>query len=283
MARAADTQEMTPHAAGPGGMVVERHGGGPPILLVHGLGGPLMWEKLVPLLSTTHEVIVPHLPGFGESPAFNTKLTYHDHARLLTDFLRQSGLTNVIMAGISYGGSVAAITAAETTGIIHRLVLICPTGLGTYPGLRRFGKITRFLTRCITGYALSSRWLSDRVSRRSFNNLRSRPPDLVDRVLSQMRIAGHVRAFADAFGEIATQGQLIPSIAQTLPEDTIIVWGEHDRILPPENTSGILASGGRFNFVRFPECGHSVPMEEPVRLSNIIMEGGSSSPLNPDG
>src|SRR2546429_6037312 len=45
-------------------------GDGPPLLLVHGLGGAASnWTELVPLLARRHRLLVPDLPGHGRSTA----------------------------------------------------------------------------------------------------------------------------------------------------------------------------------------------------------------------
>src|SRR5947208_16524398 len=45
-------------------------GEGPPLILVHGLGGAAAnWTELVPLLVRRHRLLVPDLPGHGGSPA----------------------------------------------------------------------------------------------------------------------------------------------------------------------------------------------------------------------
>src|SRR2546423_5381114 len=45
-------------------------GEGPPLILVHGLGGAAAnWTDLVPLLVRRHRLLVPNLPGHGGSTA----------------------------------------------------------------------------------------------------------------------------------------------------------------------------------------------------------------------
>ena len=44
----------------------EASGDGPPVVLVHGLGGSARWWRAtIADLSRDHRVIVPELPGFG--------------------------------------------------------------------------------------------------------------------------------------------------------------------------------------------------------------------------
>src|SRR2546423_15528822 len=45
-------------------------GSGPPLVLVHGLGGAASnWIELAPLLAQRHRLLVPDLPGHGGSTA----------------------------------------------------------------------------------------------------------------------------------------------------------------------------------------------------------------------
>src|SRR6266540_2725724 len=45
-------------------------GDGPPLVLVHGLGGAASnWTELAPLLAGRHRLLVPDLPGHGGSSA----------------------------------------------------------------------------------------------------------------------------------------------------------------------------------------------------------------------
>src|SRR6266508_6020719 len=45
-------------------------GQGPPLILVHGLGGAAAnWTELVPLLTRRHRLLMPDLPGHGGSTA----------------------------------------------------------------------------------------------------------------------------------------------------------------------------------------------------------------------
>ena len=44
-----------------------RAGAGPLLLLIHGLGAPQMWQRVIEQLSRAFDVMVVSLPGFEES------------------------------------------------------------------------------------------------------------------------------------------------------------------------------------------------------------------------
>src|SRR2546425_13275722 len=56
-------------------------GEGPPLILVHGLGGAAAnWTELVPLLVRRHRLLVPDLPGHGGSTALTAVAGLEPHA-----------------------------------------------------------------------------------------------------------------------------------------------------------------------------------------------------------
>src|SRR5438093_11227843 len=64
-------------------------GSGPPLVLVHGLGGAASnWTELAPLLAARHRLLVPDLPGHGGSsalPAVSGLEPYADRVALLAE------------------------------------------------------------------------------------------------------------------------------------------------------------------------------------------------------
>jgi pimeloyl-ACP methyl ester carboxylesterase len=103
----------------------DRDGSGPPLLLVHGLGGERgIWEPLLDELTPVHDTIRVDLPGFGASPvlADGVKATPWALAAAIGEQLDALGLDRVHVAGNSLGGWVAlelakAGRALSVTGI----------------------------------------------------------------------------------------------------------------------------------------------------------------------
>ena len=118
-------------------------GDGPPLLLLHGgieCGGA-MWAPVLAQLAETHRVVVPDVPGLGESaPA--PRLDVDTFTGWLQGVVSQTGLERPTLVAHSLVGSLAARFAAGGTDLIGRLVVLRsasrrPVPNATTPALRR--------------------------------------------------------------------------------------------------------------------------------------------------
>jgi pimeloyl-ACP methyl ester carboxylesterase len=252
---------------------LERLGSGRPVVLVHGLGGPAMWERVAPILSAQHDVLLPHLPGFGESPPAAAAPDAEGHAMLLAAMLGGLGIRGAVLAGMSYGGEIAAALAAldagSPDGIVSRLVLVAPTGTRRLPAWLR-SRSLRPVMRPLLGAALSSGAISELMSRRSFHDVATRPPDLVARHMAQMRRAGRIDAMVSALEELREGGGRLPGFVARTGAPVTLVQGENDRTVRPSSVEALLAVRPDMAVHVLPRCGHSAALERPRELAVII-------------
>ena len=101
-------------------------GEGPPLLLLHGLGGSLYdWRHLLQPLSKKHRVIAPDLLGAGESEIPESEdYSLPAQARRLRGLLDHLGVGRADLIGSSYGGGIALRFAQDWPERTGRLVLI---------------------------------------------------------------------------------------------------------------------------------------------------------------
>lgn len=81
------------------------------------------FETLIPFLSGRHRLIVPDMPGFGNSAALPEGMTIEDVAAALVAMLDNLGIERTHLFGLHSGAKVAAALAAEAPGRIASVII----------------------------------------------------------------------------------------------------------------------------------------------------------------
>lgn len=251
-----------------------------PVLLIHGLGGPAMWERVLPILESRRRVIVPRLPGFGGAPPGAQPMSAPECADWIAGQLADGGgLLNgdtlagiagpLTVAGVSWGGEIAAHLAARHPALVGALVLIAPTGARPMPRILRLAPL-RGLLRRLLPLLLTRRWIAERMSRLAFHDLDNRPSDLVDRYLHDLRPSESRRVLGHAVAEILGGEGRLPGIIREIDVPVTLLRGREDRTIPPATDAAIEAARPGIRAIVLPECGHSLPLEKPGELAAIL-------------
>lgn len=117
-------------------------GDGPPLVLVHGLGGTIdNWRLVAPELARDHRVIVPDLPGHGgsespRSPGGRPELDLYADAVLAVLELEEA--LPAAWIGHSLGGTIGLHAAARRPGAVRGLVLAAAAGISSSTRLSGF-------------------------------------------------------------------------------------------------------------------------------------------------
>lgn len=108
-----------------------RHGGsGPPVLLLHGHPRThTTWHRVAPLLSASHTVVCPDLPGFGRS---SKPADAPDHAgsskrakaRICVALMRRLGFERFAVVGHDRGAYTAFRMAMDHPQAVSRLAIL---------------------------------------------------------------------------------------------------------------------------------------------------------------
>ena len=105
-------------------------GSGPPLLVLHHSTGSPGWTAVCELLANSHRVLLPDLPGYGQSQRPEYARDPRDIAMLLQFALDQLELSqDVVLVGLGFGGFIAAEMAAMNQGRLRALVLIGAAGV----------------------------------------------------------------------------------------------------------------------------------------------------------
>ena len=114
----------------------ERHGAGPPVLLIHGLGYARWgWEPVLPALAQRFDVLLFDNRGIGDSDAPTGPYSAAAMAADARQVLDEAGVGRAHVVGTSLGGMVAQELALSYPDRVDHLVLACttPGGPSAYP------------------------------------------------------------------------------------------------------------------------------------------------------
>lgn len=240
-----------------------RTGEGDPIVLIHGIGASVrVWEPIVPLLATDHEVIALDMPGMGGSAPLNsgTRATGANLAGAVTEFCASIGIERPHVVGNSLGGWVGLEMARS--GQARSVTALSPAGLwrktlGPPPP-------TRMIARRLRPLVVAALRVPQVRTRAVAGNF-ARP----ERVPAETAIA-MITDWIDAPGYDAANREMRSSRIEDVHEITApvtIAWGEHDTLvgLPkperrPPNTEVVVLEG----------CGHVPTWDDPERVAEVI-------------
>jgi pimeloyl-ACP methyl ester carboxylesterase len=107
-------------------------GSGPPLVLVHGLGGAATnWRLLAPALAEERRVLVPELPGHGGSAPLPDARHLDSFADALVALVEAEDAAPAPWVGHSFGGSVALHAAVRHPDAVTGIVLAAAAGISS--------------------------------------------------------------------------------------------------------------------------------------------------------
>ena len=236
-----------------------------PIVLLHGTSSSLhTWDGWADSLKGTRRVIRFDLPGFGlTGPAPDGDYGMTAYVRFVTHVLDTLGAHRVVLAGNSLGGWIAWRVAVARPELVQRLVLVDAAG---YPFESQSVPIGFRLARIPVLNKLVQRILPRSVVEGSVRNVFGDPakvtPALVDRYYDMTRREGNRAALVARF----SQGRADPDTTaiRTIRQPTVIMWGERDRLIPPDNAVRFARDITGSRVLTFATLGHVPHEEDPV-------------------
>src|SRR3954464_2097435 len=239
-------------------------GNGPPLVLLHSLlSDRASFDRIVPPLSESFRVIVPELPGFGQSEVVSGGLAaVADRMAGAVDDCADG--EDVVVLGNGYGGFVALQMAICHPGIATRLVLADCGAAFSEPGREAF----RNMAAAATAKGLSA--ITDVAMRRLFApEFQQAYPDLMrDRREAFLKTNPDVfRAASEALAALA----LRPQLGQ-VKVPVLVVVGEHDEATPPPMSHELAAGLPQARLKIIPGCAHVPQLQAPQAFLGAIRD-----------
>lgn len=246
-------------------------GKGPPIVLVHGLGGAAsgFGRVLLPLAKRFERVFAVDLPGHGFSPEYCLgPMCVRGQYDMLVRYCREVVGAPAFVVGNSLGGAMSVQLAAEHPELVRALALVASAGADVGHEL-----IREVLSAMDVRTGEQARALTQRLFHR--------PPwamMLFANALRGMYGTPAVRALsADV---LATGEYLKPEQLQGLAMPVLCVWGANDKLLPRESLDFFRAHLPPHSRVRVVDgFGHVPHVERPGELVSELLQFADSAGL----
>jgi len=249
-------------------------GSGTPVILLHGFGASALWQWFpqVPQLARSFALFLPDLLFFGQSTTSRPERSIGFQAETILQMADRFGLSTFDLVGLSYGGFVALSLAAQRPDRARRLCLVDSPGYAMRAEdmedlLRRFG-VPHIRDLLLPSGATGVRRLIEIAWHR--------PPWVPGFILRDTHAALFTRQVeeqAELLGCALEELGREPGIPLPLPQETLILWGEHDPVFPLHLARRLQAQLGRSAETRVLEdTAHSPNMERPALFNQMLTE-----------
>ena len=234
-------------------------GSGTPLLLLHGWGcNNGHWAPIVAALQEKYHLIVPDIPGFGQSDEPPADWGTAQFADLMAAFMQKLGLEHPAIAGHSNGGRIAITLAGR--GLCSRLILVDSAGIVPQRSASYYRKVYT--------YKAFKRLLDLPL-------LRGRKEEILEKRRKKSGSADY-QAASPVMRQVMSRvlnEDLRPELAKvTVP--TLLVWGDCDTATPLADGEAMEAilkqAGSDCALIVFQGGTHFAYLEQSARFASVV-------------
>jgi len=241
-----------------------------PVVLIHGTAGSTdAWASSVPLFAQERRTLALDLPGHGQSDVGDVaSSSIASFATCVARVLETRGIDHAVWIGNSIGGHVALHAAVHASPRVRGLVLVNATGAHSASELDAFMHDPKAL-RARAGVARDTSLLHTALPL-MFSNATSAAARRFLRVTSAAR-PGDVtqRTHAAIQAIVSSRDASLYGRLTDVRVPTLVVWGEDDRLLEPDNATRLLGIVGA-RLEKIAASGHMPHIETPAEFHRVV-------------
>jgi pimeloyl-ACP methyl ester carboxylesterase len=247
-------------------------GEGPPVVLLHGLGGCWQtWLENIEALAQQHRVLAVDLPGFGSSPALPAPFEFTLLVDIVAEVLERCEAPAATLVGHSLGGLIALVLAESRPELVASLALV--SGGGVELGRARLSALMRSFR--VLDLVLSRPGMPDRIARTpAMRRAMVRVAVADPRALSE-QLARQIIPPMNAPGFVATAmagARFVRTAPAPSPRcPTLLLWGRQDRILPLRTAEALERRLPSAELQVIDGAGHCAMFEQPTAVNDRLL------------
>ncbi len=246
----------------------EETGEGLPLLLIHGLGmSHKLWRRQVPAFSRFYRTITVDLRGFGESskPSVPGSYAVSVLAEDLVGLLEALSIPRAHILGTSMGGFIAQTIALDYPELCLSTILCHTSSRMNIPPDILKERLDMLASSSLEEYA---KLVVDQA-------LGPNPDALLKNWISEMVSSNDKNAYSQVLSEGLSDFNLSSRISK-ISVPTLVVVGEHDRVIPPDQGRDLASGIRNAKLEEIPGVGHCGYSEEPGVFNQIVLKFLSS-------
>lgn len=240
-------------------------GKGKPVVLVHGFAEDgTVWENQVEYLKNKYQLIIPDLPGSGQSPINDANWSMEYFAECIRAILDAEKIAEVSMIGHSMGGYITLAFAEawperlRSFGLFHSTAYADSEEKKT---ARRRG--IEFIQQ--NG---SAKFLAQSIPNLFAEETKKQQPQLVGKILA--RFSNFIAQSLVNYYQCMMVRPDRTHVLKNFPRPVLFIMGKHDTAVPYEQGLQQCYLPGLSYFHTLEHSGHMGMWEEPVAGNSFI-------------
>lgn len=235
----------------------------PLVVLGHSLGtGPLIWERVVPVLAAHYRVTLLSLPGHDAAPVPTEPFTIEELADAVAAAVRELTPGPALYAGVSIGGALGLALALRHPDLFAgSAVIASAASLGTSEHwIARAAFVREQSTSALVTASAQAWFAPDSIANE---------PEITGRILRVLQSVSD-EGYARCAEALATYG-----LRDRLGEIRIPILamgGAFDGVAPEERQDETVAGVANGRKVMIADAGHQPPAEQPDAVSAALLE-----------
>jgi len=231
-------------------------GEGKPFLILHGWGSnSSRWTEVAEKIAAKgFKVIVPDLPGFGESDALPIPWNTNKYIDWLERFVKELNLTEFYLLGHSFGGALASKMAVKHVQDVKELFLVSAACVRKKTKTKKFSAILAKIIKIfyfIPYYAFFRKAVYKFIIRKS----------------DYVYVEGIMKA---TYLNVVAEDLSFHLPFIRVP--TIIIWGDKDESTPLQEGYFIEKQIKKAKIIVLPGAGHDLNRKQPEILAEKVLE-----------
>ena len=240
------------------------------------------WRKVAPLLSGGHRLIMPDLPGLGDSSIPADGYDKKTIAADLVEMCKQLGLQRFHLVGHDWGGPTAFALACAIPDVVRSLSILDVTIPGIGPDISQGGRrwhhafhVTPELPEALTA-GREREYLGWFYREFSWQKTAIGEADVDEYLRCYTRLGAMRAGFAyyRALPQDKADNRRILEAGFRLPMPVLALGGAkteaRGRASEPLESLKVIAADVRGGEI--PECGHFIPEEQPAELARRLLD-----------